>query len=85
MTRNLRELYYELRCLDCGSDGMNRGFRLGVATQGVVGVDGDGKFDDSLPEGISVEITRRYWDTLTCAACASTNVQRKRRYRQVQA
>ena len=76
---NLREMYYELRCLDCGNDNGNSFFVWRSAYERVI-VSGKGDFC----EAIEFQTRRFYWDTLKCVACGSTNVQRKRRYRQVQ-
>ena len=77
---NLREMYYELRCLDCGNDGSDE-FQVRVRLEETHGLSGKGEFAGSSGD---CEMTRILWPTLTCANCGSTNVQRKRRYRREQ-
>ena len=90
---NLREMHYELRCLDCGNDGSepgrsdilrpntNKGFLVEVEVREDYVVDGTGGFYGG---GDYYWPLRFLWNTLRCLNCASTNVQRKRRYRRKQ-
>ena len=78
---NLREMYYELWCLDCGN---SEAFRVRQTIGRDTSIDGSGAVHELYGHWGFDHRERTHWKTLKCEVCGSTNVQRKRRYRRVQ-